>query len=274
MAETTRPSWLKHQLRKLKDKTLRGRSHERPTTAQFGRPDLPDRPSSIAQEVLREFSGHSGVSAIGPPTLPLSTPGHLTALSHESAAGMAETALAGSVSPALATTHAQIEPRLTRDFKVIAKGTLWALSSAAEGLPIPGAKAIFDSIRKIIDVVEVAQANQDEFQGLAKRCQELMSTVFEPMKDKSLLEIPPMLRDSLKKLENNLTGLLSEVEQKLSLGVLNQAINHEENTALIKDMNDQVQHFLDLYKLNISTWTMVMLQQAHHIQVLVCFYKC
>ncbi|KAF9456301.1 hypothetical protein BDZ94DRAFT_417130 [Collybia nuda] len=269
MTETPRPSWFKRQLYKIKDKTLRGRSHERPTAAHFGSPDLSERSSSTPPDMLRGFGQRSGVSAIVPPTLSLLAPGHLTALSRESVVDVAETALAESVSRAPTSTHTQTESRLAHNVKLAAKVALEALSAATEGLPIPGAKAIVDSIRKIIDIVEVTQANQDGFQDLATRCQELMSTVFEPMKDKSLLETPPMLRDSLKKLETNLTSLLSKVEQKLSSDVLNQAINHEENTASIKDMNDQVQHFLDLYKLNIGTWTMLMLQQAHHRLVLM-----
>lgn len=156
MAETPRPSWLKRQLHTLKNETQRGRDHERPTTAQFGSPDLPERSSSTPPDVLQGPRGHSGISAVGPSTLSLLAPGHLTALSRESAAGVVETALAGSVSPALTSTHAQIEPRLTHNIKVAAKGILWALSTAAKDLPIPGAKAIFDSIRKIIDVVEVS----------------------------------------------------------------------------------------------------------------------
>ncbi|KAF9455756.1 hypothetical protein BDZ94DRAFT_584739 [Collybia nuda] len=135
MAETPRPSWFKRQLHKLKDKTLRGRSHERPTTTQFGRPDLPHCPSPTAREVLLEFSGHPGISEIPRAWRKQLWRDWFLQLPH-------------------LLTHTQTESRLAHNVKLAAKGTLWALSTAAKDLPIPGAKAIFDSIRKIIDVVE------------------------------------------------------------------------------------------------------------------------
>ncbi|KAF9456420.1 hypothetical protein BDZ94DRAFT_1241543 [Collybia nuda] len=107
------------------------------------------------------------------------------ALSHESTravAGVVEMASSESVSSAPTSTHGHIESRLSHNFKVAAKGALWTLGKAAEGLPIPGAKAIFTSIYKIIDVVEVAQENQEGFRVLANQCQELMDTILEPLK--------------------------------------------------------------------------------------------
>ncbi|KAF9458539.1 hypothetical protein BDZ94DRAFT_83542 [Collybia nuda] len=272
MAEIPRSSWLKRQLHKLKDKTSRGRSRERTTAAQLRRPDLPERPSPTAPDVLQESSERPGVPAVVTPTPPLLAPGHPTGLSRssiEGVAAMAGAASAGSVSTAPTSTHSQTESRLAHNVRLTAKGTLWALSIAAEGLPIPGGKAIFNSIRKIIDIVDVVQANQDGFQVLEQRCQELMSTVLEPLKGKSLLEIPPMLQNSLNKLESNVAGLSYKVEQKLGLSMLNHIINHEENAAIIKDMNDQIQHFLGLYKLNIDKWTIMMIEQAQNRQALM-----
>lgn len=58
--------------------------------------------------------------------------------------------------PPTAVTHELTKSLLAQNIKGAVKGTLWALSSAAEGIPIPGAKAIFDAIIKVIEVIEVS----------------------------------------------------------------------------------------------------------------------
>lgn len=112
----------------------------------------------------------------------------------------------------------------------------------------------------------MTQANQEGFKSLESRCQELMETVLRPLKGKELSEIPPALKDSLDSLERYASGfcivyllmpslvifshlaeLSGDVEQKLKLGVLKRAFNHEEHTTIINDMNIQITQFLDLY---------------------------
>jgi hypothetical protein len=102
--------------------------------------------------------------------------------------------------------------------KIVGKGILGLLSSAAEGIPVPGLKGIFDTIIKVINVIEVGcpngcwrhglitllqttQANQAAFKDLEICLNDLIETVIVPLKHKELSDIPQTLHISLAKLE-------------------------------------------------------------------------
>jgi hypothetical protein len=124
------------------------------------------------------------------------------------AIGTTETAMLSSLkpSPAIQTS------------KFIGKGLLGLLSSAAEGIPFPGVKGIFDTVIKIINVIEVGhpngcwrhglitllqatQANQAAFKDLEILLNTLIDTVIAPLKQKELSDIPLTLQTSLANLE-------------------------------------------------------------------------
>lgn len=66
---------------------------------------------------------------------------------------------AGTVSavhaPVSTHGHTEASPAL-QIVKNIVKGALGVLSSAAEGIPVPGVKGIFDTVSKVIGIVEVS----------------------------------------------------------------------------------------------------------------------
>jgi hypothetical protein len=119
-----------------------------------------------------------------------------------------ETAMLSSLKPSPAIQTA----------KFVGKGLLGLLSSAAEGIPFPGVKGIFDTIIKVINVIEVGhpngcwrhglitlfqttQANQAAFKDLEILLNTLIDTVITPLKQKELSDIPLTLQTSLANLE-------------------------------------------------------------------------
>lgn len=111
-----------------------------------------DHPSSVPPNVFPESSQQSGASS--------------SVLSMQSLLRSDDPAIyqfgepaANAVAGAAPTTsHGPTKPSeslLAQNIKVVVKGTLLALSYAAEGIPVPGTKGIFVAILKIIEVVEV-----------------------------------------------------------------------------------------------------------------------
>lgn len=151
----------------------RGQSVERSATGQAqgsgSLVDLPDRPSSTPPDIPQE-SGQIGealvstllvpaLSAIRPPskaidpTTDLSGESHASQATHLAVTGVPSTASA-LVTPASA--HGLADPSsAAQTTKVVVKGALGLLSSAADGIPIPGVKAIFEAIIKVIGIIEV-----------------------------------------------------------------------------------------------------------------------
>lgn len=69
------------------------------------------------------------------------------------AAGALSVAL---VAPVSTSSRGPTEPSsAAQTTKVLVKGTLGLLSNAADGIPIPGIKGIFETIIKVIGVIEV-----------------------------------------------------------------------------------------------------------------------
>lgn len=131
--------------------------------------DLPDRPSSPPLGVPQE-SGQTGeefISMLSVPALGAIRPSSnaidpRTDLSVEPSASRVKPSAVTGVPPTASgpatptSARGLAEPSsLAQTTKVIVKGALGLLSSAADGISIPGAKAIFDTIIKVIGVIEV-----------------------------------------------------------------------------------------------------------------------
>lgn len=130
---------------------------------------LPDCPSSTPPELPKE-SGQIGealvltlsvpeLSAIRPPSVAIDPTTDLssepsTSQATPSAATEPSSAVSAPLTPAF--SHGLVEPSsAAQTVKVVVKGALGILSSAADGIPIPGVKAIFDTIIKVIGIIEV-----------------------------------------------------------------------------------------------------------------------
>jgi hypothetical protein len=50
---------------------------------------------------------------------------------------------------------------------------------------------------------------------------------------------------------SDLTQLLSDAEEKLKFGRMTQVVNHEDNVAVIKDMNSKITHFMSFYLVSL-----------------------
>lgn len=130
--------------------------------------DLPDRRSSPPPGLPKETGqiGEALVLTLSVPALsairpPLVATDPITDLSVEpltsqtTPLAVTEPSSAASA-PLSLTSRGLAEPSsAARVTKVIVKGALGILSSAADGIPIPGVKAIFDTIIKVIGVIEV-----------------------------------------------------------------------------------------------------------------------
>lgn len=122
--------------------------------------DPTDRSSSTPPNALQESIPQSGAPAPVQSTQTLPMTGepiiHQSGKSTESVAESGAPTTVSTQAPTVAS-HGPTKPSLlAQNINIAAKGTLWALSTAAEGLPIPGAKGIFDAILKVLEVVEVS----------------------------------------------------------------------------------------------------------------------
>jgi hypothetical protein len=110
-----------------------GRSQQPSTVSLVA--DHPDRPASASPNISQELSLHvNASSAVSLNLVPDSTPG---------------TVGGPTSSPSTSSTAMQ-------NTKFAGKFILGLLSSATEGVPVPGVKGIFDTISKVIGVIEAS----------------------------------------------------------------------------------------------------------------------
>lgn len=126
--------------------------------------DPPDRPVSVLPNVPREPDRQERAEVLGlsPRAGSTQTIAVPEGISGEPPTGEAAPAGTGSTAVLLTAvptasygsrTQSSTAAQITKN---VVKGALGLLSSAAEGIPIPGIKGIFDTISKVVGAIEVS----------------------------------------------------------------------------------------------------------------------
>lgn len=124
--------------------------------------DPVDHPSSVPSNTQHpQFGVATPAQSVHSIMLPVNPTTNLPGISTERVGDMSirvnEASFAVPVASSSVPMHGLADSSsAAQNIKIAAKGALWVLSSAAEGVPIPGAKAIFDVISKVIEAIEVS----------------------------------------------------------------------------------------------------------------------
>jgi hypothetical protein len=171
----------KRMLSKL-TKPFKSKSHkQRPIAGQHGDSlgvDQPDRSVSAPPDIPQDSAEQVHISM---PTIsvvaqsteslildPINSPSDAPPSGQTFSTAQIGEDLAATVTPApiltVRTTEVAMLPSLKpspamQTAKFVGKGLLGLLSSATEGVPVPGVKGIFDTILKVINVIEVGHMN-------------------------------------------------------------------------------------------------------------------
>ncbi|KAF9459973.1 hypothetical protein BDZ94DRAFT_1198701, partial [Collybia nuda] len=257
MTDTPPRSLLKQLINKVSEKVKRC----------FGLKRFPDHPPFVPPNVPQHLGTQTPPqNTQSLPVLPVPT-SHQSGITSKSTTTTNTAAsgvhLVGVDTPALILGEAGSSSRASaaQTAKILVKGTLGLLSSAAGGIPIPGVKGIFDTMIKVISIIETTKTNQEGFAALKNRCQSLIVNITDPLQGKASSDIPPELVDSLNGLEGDLKNILANIENKLESSKFNCVLMHEEYAIIIKDMNDRISQFMEYYSVNINIWTAMTVHQ-------------
>lgn len=153
MADEPRKSWSKRFVREFSKRVepLK-RGSKQSQVGPF------DRPSSAPPNIPEGSGQQLGASVVlQTAQSPLISEGSTFHHSGESLAGMGNTTTSTGATLAPNSTRGPIgSSSAAQTTKFVFKGALGLLSSAADGIPIPGVKGIFETIIKVIGVVEVS----------------------------------------------------------------------------------------------------------------------
>lgn len=167
----------------------------------------PSAGRSASESALPVSPVNTGVEAPSMPILGAVNTEQVTyPVPHSAARSTGNSASITRPAPRAANTVESAPSPAHQTTKNIFKGTLSVLSSVFEGLPIPGAKAIVDTVVKVINVYEVCapavccssvliiyfqatKANEDALKALDLQCRRLYDIVLTPLTSKNVSDI-------------------------------------------------------------------------------------
>ncbi|KAG5649916.1 hypothetical protein H0H81_001494, partial [Sphagnurus paluster] len=130
--------------------------------------------------------------------------------------------------------------------------TITAINLANELVPLELAKGVLSTVASILSRVNVTIKNQEDFRGLADRCQAISVIISEVIPKNPGSKISPALEEAMVDLKRSLDSIEASIKQKMQSSVGARAFNANVNKDTITGWQQDLDRCLNLFNTKLS----------------------